>query len=223
MRPYDYDRRITLASESSQIAKEINELLSDIEKLRQQASKAENNGQLGRADGLRSKIRTLSQKLDLAHSDYAAALHREEPMDKQAGWLNAVNGTYFSLYWDKSKFLIEEMPDGSPIPATMSLTEKSNFDRYQLPVLDKVFKKYELLYVISLDATTARRASGLHVEDSGPTARHKLIEGTKSVLQEVLRNLEDEVDKYPQARERLEAYKRLLPDLERKLVWKKLK
>ena len=141
----------------------------------------------------------------------------------RAGWLNAINGKFFSLHWDKSKWLLEEMPDGSPMPASLGFTEATKFVSYELPILDRFVKKTELLYRVSLDAETVRMFAKFHSEDSGATVRHKLVEGTKHVLHEVLKGFEEDIGQYPQAEEKLAAYKKLLPDLERKLTWKKLR
>lgn len=75
---YSYDRRAS-ESESAQLAKEINQIMAQIESLRVQAAKAEAAGQLKRADGLRSKVRDLKGKLELAQHDYASAIFRETP------------------------------------------------------------------------------------------------------------------------------------------------
>jgi hypothetical protein len=67
------------ASESADLAQQIKDLLSAIEKAQRQASKAEASGQLGRADGLRSKIRDYRQKLERA--EHVMALDREAPFE----------------------------------------------------------------------------------------------------------------------------------------------
>ncbi len=70
--------------ESERLAKEMARIEKEIEKLRAQATKAEEAGQLGRADGLRSKMRDLRQKLDRAEEDRSSALWKEEPLNKEA-------------------------------------------------------------------------------------------------------------------------------------------
>lgn len=77
---YDYERRVVHANDSAQISHKITQVMGEIEKLRGQAAKAESAGQLGRADGLRSKARNLTQSLDQLEVEYATALHREMPL-----------------------------------------------------------------------------------------------------------------------------------------------
>lgn len=67
----------TATAESTRIASKVADIKANIAKLVAQAQRAESAGRLGRADGIRSKIRDLRSKLDLAEYDYADALHRE--------------------------------------------------------------------------------------------------------------------------------------------------
>ena len=69
--------------ESAALAQQINATMTAIVKLQVQAHAADKAGQTGRADGLRSKARDLTQKLDLMYSDYATALHQELPLNPQ--------------------------------------------------------------------------------------------------------------------------------------------
>lgn len=74
----------TAELESDRLAKLMGTLFDTISKLNTQATQAEDQGHLGRADGLRSKARSLKSKLDLAQHDYSEALYREEPLNKTA-------------------------------------------------------------------------------------------------------------------------------------------
>jgi hypothetical protein len=125
-----------------------------------------------------------------------------------AAWINAINGKFFTVRWDKSKWQVEEMADGSAIPGMVSLTEGSGVVAYQMPILDKLVKS-KMGSNYSLDANTVRQFAKLQMDDKGPEARKKLVDAHEVIFKEM-----GEAD--PTGR-----FQALLPELRKKLVWKK--
>jgi hypothetical protein len=126
-----------------------------------------------------------------------------------AAWINAINSTFFTVRWDKSKWQVEEMADGSAIPGMVSVTEGSGVIAYQMPILDKLVKT-KMGNHYSLDANTVRQFAKLHKSDSGSEIRKKIIDAHEVIFKEL-------VEEDPTGR-----FQALLPDLRKKLVWKKV-
>jgi hypothetical protein len=125
-----------------------------------------------------------------------------------AGWINAINGKHFTLRWDKAKWQAEEMADGSAIPGMVSITEGSGAVAYQMPILDKLIKT-KMGGSYSLDANTVRMFAKLHTNDSGPEVRKKIIDAHDAIFKEMVEG------------DTTGRFQALLPELRKKLVWKK--
>jgi len=128
----------------------------------------------------------------------------------RAGWINAVNGEFFNLRWDRNKWQLEEMADGSPVPSSVGFMDQKDMVSYQLPILDKLIKT-KLGANFSLSENLVRSYAKLRSNDSGKDVRQKLIDAHWSILQDP--------DVKSSGGGKLEA---LLPDFRKKLVWKKV-
>lgn len=142
---------------------------------------------------------------------------RVASVSKEAGWINAMNGTHFTLRWDKKKWEVEEMEDGSPIPTMRGFGGQSGLITHQMPILDAfVWGKFERF--LGFDATTILSYAKLHGNDSGEEVRKKLIAANDAVYDAVAKQMKEEGRAYDA--ERLTGY---MPEIRRKLKWKRVR
>ncbi len=71
---------------------------------------------------------------------------------------------------------------------------------------------------MSLRPDTVRQYAHLHGDDKGSVIRQKIIDGHKTLFHEIEKSLKEDGQT-----ETLAAFHKLLPELEHKLVWKKVK
>lgn len=135
---------------------------------------------------------------------------------RQAAWLNAMNATFYSLMWDRSKWEIEEMADGSAVPKFREVGDKHAAISYRMPILDKLIKT-KMGPNYSLGPNTIISFAKLHGDDSGAEARKKLVEAHNTIFSNMLKGLKG--DSLNEEAAKLE---KLIPELRRKLVWKKV-
>jgi hypothetical protein len=126
-----------------------------------------------------------------------------------AAWINAINAKFFTVRWDKAKWQVEEMADGSSIPGMVSVTEGSGVIAYQMPILDKLVKS-KMGGSYSLDTNVVRQFAKLQMDDKGAEVRKKLIDAHEVIFKEMASG---------DATGRFQA---IIPELRKKLVWKKI-
>ncbi len=138
---------------------------------------------------------------------------------KQAGWTH-INSTYTNMSYNPSKWRIEEMANGDPIPSMHNFGEGGpEMHVYELPGLEAYVKrKTEALRGVSLGPDTVRQYAHMHVDDKGSVLRQKIIDGHKTLFQEIAKSLKEDGQT-----DTLAAFQKMLPELEHKLVWKKVK
>jgi hypothetical protein len=133
-----------------------------------------------------------------------------------ARWDNSVNGSYFSLRWNKTKWSLEEMLDGSRIPATSNFGEgHAGLVTYEMPQLGALLSKYDT--PINAHSDSIRVGAKLQGEDTGPVARQKLITASNEHMKLAIDSLRE--DGSPD----LNKVIHLAKEFEKKLVWKKIK
>jgi phenylpyruvate tautomerase PptA (4-oxalocrotonate tautomerase family) len=136
--------------------------------------------------------------------------------DKQAArWENAINGTYFTLSWNKKTWQIEESDE--PISGLRSITEARDLDTYQMPMVDDMIQK-ALGPSVSVGQSTVRQYAKLQADDKGPETRAKLVKGYETVFDAIIRDMKSDGDE-----DRAKKFEDLVPALKKKLVWKKTK
>jgi hypothetical protein len=134
-----------------------------------------------------------------------------------AGW-NATNGKYVSVSWNVAKWVVEEMANGDPIPATSSFTEAGPAKHvYEMTTLKSMASK-SALYRLFPGVETIRAGTHMHGDDKGPVVRQKIIDAYKKHFHAVTVSLKEE-----DSLGELPAWEKLVPELERKLVWKKVR
>jgi hypothetical protein len=138
---------------------------------------------------------------------------------KRAGW-QYLNSTYTNISYSPQKWRVEEMASGEPIPSSRNFGEDGpSMHVYELPGLEQyVKKKTDSLRGVTLSPEVVRQYAHLHGDDKGPVIRQKIIDGHKTLFHEIEKSLKED-----QQTEVLSAFHKLLPELERKLVWKKVK
>lgn len=129
----------------------------------------------------------------------------------QGGWINAVNGKFFNLRWDRNKWQLEEMADGSPIPMSTGLLDQSEMKAYQMPILDKLIRT-KVGPNFNLSDSLVRSYAKLVGDDSGKEVRDKMVAAHWAILQDP--------DVREQGGSKLEA---IMPEIRKKLVWKPVK
>ena len=137
---------------------------------------------------------------------------------KQAGW-TFINTKYTNISHSPGKWRVEEMANGEPIPSTRNFGgEGAQMHLYEMPGLESITKKHDALRGVRLSPEAVRQYAHLHGDDKGPVIRQKIIDGYKALFQEITKSLQEDGQT-----DTLGVFHKLLPELERKLVWKKVK
>jgi hypothetical protein len=134
-----------------------------------------------------------------------------------AGW-NAMNGTYVTVMWNPSKWRLEEMANGEPIPATTTFGERGPEKVFHEMTTLKSASGNSALYRLFPSVEAIRVRAHVRTEDKGPEVRQKILNAYKAYFQEVSHSLKTEGDPAE-----FSAWQKLVPELEHKLVWKKVK
>lgn len=100
-------------------------------------------------------------------------------------WVNSANSHYSDLVWSKTKWHMEELANGEPIPKTRAFGESRDLIVHEMPNLDN-FLKSKLAHPVSIDGSTVLRRAGIKVDDRPVVARMKLVDATKEILEETL-------------------------------------
>jgi hypothetical protein len=136
----------------------------------------------------------------------------------RAGW-TYLNGTYTNIAHSPTKWRVEEMANGEPIPATRGFGEDAPVMHvYELPVLETYARKKSETLNVRLDGEAVRQFTHFHYQDKGPAIRQKILDGTKTLFDEIAKSLREG----PDQADRLAIFEKLRPEFERKLVWKKV-
>lgn len=134
-----------------------------------------------------------------------------------AGW-NSMNGKYADVSWNPTKWVVTEMANGEPIPAMSSFTETGPAKHvYEMTTLKSMASKSSL-YLLFPGTDTIRAGAHLLGDDKGSVVREKIIDAYKKHFAAVTASLKEE-----DSQGHLSAWEKLVPELERKLVWKKVK
>jgi hypothetical protein len=133
---------------------------------------------------------------------------------KTARWDNAVNGSRFSLLWNKTKWRIEETADGSIIPTTRGFGENLDLVAYEMPQLETVLKKYDT--VVTVLPKSILQETQIRTDDSGANVRAKLAQAQVNYLKRAEQELRSD-GRIEQADTTL----RIIREAAQKLVWKK--
>jgi hypothetical protein len=141
-----------------------------------------------------------------------------------SSWENSINSTYWTLYWNKSKWHLEERADGLPIPKFKSFEDQLDLLEFESPRL----KKKDLYDITGGEPSAHEILRRVQLKDtSGVEARKKILEATKEYLTEILQeDLESDkltrpgsIKSIGEAKQEL---RKLFPKLLSKLVWKKV-
>ncbi len=129
-----------------------------------------------------------------------------------------MNGKYVTVSWNPAKWQVEEMANGEPIPATSSFTEAGPARHvYEMTTLKGQASKSSL-YQLFPGVEVIRAGAHIHGDDKGPVVRQKIIDAYKKHFHAVTAGLKEE-----DFGGHLSAWEKLVPELERKLVWKKVR
>jgi hypothetical protein len=135
--------------------------------------------------------------------------------DRQAGrWDNAANGMYFTLRWNKAKWRVEEMADGSPIPGSMGFGETVDLVSWEMPQLGALLSKFDT--PVHAFPDSIKREARIQVEDKGLEVRRKLAAASNSWLQRASDELKADRSVYA---DKVES---LVGAFAPKFVWKKV-
>jgi hypothetical protein len=136
--------------------------------------------------------------------------------ERLASWVNAINSKFYSLGWDKKRWYLEEMADGSPIPAMSGYGDaKTGRITHSLPILDSfVWGRLERPYGLGVEAL--RHEAHLAGDLSGAEVREQLLAAHDSLFKKIVHSLKEEGQTYDAQR-----FEELIPELKRKLKWKK--
>lgn len=134
---------------------------------------------------------------------------------RQAAWQNVINGEYFSLRWNRVKWQLEEMADGSKIPGHISIgAEGPQMVAYEIPQLSALLSKYDLPPITYSPEIFRSGYLSLRGTPSGAEVRQQVVEAYGRFLQAVLDSFKENDSPYV---EKLES---LIPQFQKKLVWK---
>jgi hypothetical protein len=137
---------------------------------------------------------------------------------KQAGW-TYINAKYVNLSYSPTKWRVEETANGEPIPSMAAYGDALEMHVYEMPAFGKYLSgKTQELSSVSIDPETVRRYAYLHGDDKGPVIRQKIIDGNKTLFHEIIKSLKEEGDAH-----RVALFQKFVPELERKLIWKRVK
>lgn len=132
------------------------------------------------------------------------------------------NGRYADITVTKTKWIVQEMADGSQIPGTRGFGEK-------LPLVSYEMKNMESLpFELAWSAFGPRgiiSAGRVQADAPGPQVREAIIKGHEATIKGVIEGLQESVKEGSwEAQDKLDDFQRhIVPEVRKKLVWKQAK
>lgn len=134
-----------------------------------------------------------------------------------------INGTYFTLTWTRTKWRIEELADGSPIPKMTTWGEEGPPKvAYEMPNISALSSKFEH-FVGTFNPTTilAMNPAPMRGNPPGAQARENILAAHEQLIEEIRKSLREDIERGERSPADLQYFERVLPEIKKRLVWKK--
>lgn len=134
------------------------------------------------------------------------------------------SGRYTDTTVTKTKWVVQEMADGSPIPGTRNFGESLPLVSYEMNMASLPFD------ITSFHPAAVIRAGHVQADAPGPQFRAAIVQGHEAIISDYIAYFKDDhghaaQDMHPEERQdKLDDFqRRIVPEVRKKLVWKKAK